>query len=161
MYTSITHCIPSNFRHFSTSNLQSSNEFWMSLFESHLTEHFHFAESVWKLLERLFLGTDRSPSRRVARNVVFYSSKNKHITTGRRLVQFGTVTYRSSSRALESKVMHILSYRRSIVKLLGGTYTFEKVRGSLFKYIEKRKRRCFFVSKLNQQVARVKRWIIK
>ena len=40
---------------------------------------------------------------------------------------FRTVTHRSSSRALVSKVTHILSYRRNIVKLLSNTCTFEFV----------------------------------
>ena len=67
-----------------------------------------------------------------------------------------TFTYRPASRSV-SKVTHILSYRRNIVKLLSNTYTFETYVVHCCKYIEKRKRRCFFVSKLNQQVCEGKK----
>ena len=116
--------------------------FKRSLFASHLTEHFHFAESVWKLVMRLFLGMKPI--------AVLYSSRiNTYLPI---VVSFSlrTVTYRSSSRAFVSKVTHVLTYRRNIVKLLSNAYTFEKARGSLFKYIEKRG--VVFVLKSNQQV---------
>ena len=57
------------------------------LFASHLTERFHLAK-VFGNLCGYFSGLNRSPSRRVARNVVSCSCENKHVTTSRRLVQF-------------------------------------------------------------------------
>ena len=82
------------------------------------------------------------------RNVTYLSSSspvagiNTYLSI---IVSFSwrTFTYRPSTSSV-SKVTHIL-YRRNIVKLLSNTYTFEKARGPLFKYIEKRKRRCFCV----------------
>ena len=67
-----------------------------------------------------------------------------------------TITYRLPSRVPVSKVTHILSYRRNIIKILSNTYTFEKVRGSLLKYIEKTKRRCFCIEIESASLQRLK-----
>ena len=104
----------------------------------------------WDTTDRCFVELQEMPSCAVSRN-------NTYLPV---VVSFSlrTVTYRSSSRA--SKVTYTLSYRKNIVKLLDDICTFEKLRGWLFKYIEKRKRRCLcwnWISKF----ARVKRWTIK
>ena len=81
------------------------------LFASHLTEHFNFAEIIWKLV-RSFLGIIVSGS---WKNVTYRSSSRSVA---------GTFMYRPSSSSV-SKVTHILLYRRSIVKLLKQhLYTF-------------------------------------
>ena len=95
-------------------------------------KHFNFAEIIWKLVVRSFLGIEPIVVSGNCRNVTYPSSFRPVA---------GLFTYRPSSRPV-SKVTHILSYRRNIVKLLSNTYTFENVRGSLFKYIKKMKRRC-------------------
>ena len=84
---------------------------------------------------RLFLGIEPIVVSSSCRNVRYRSSSRPVA---------GTFTYRPSSRPV-TKVTHILSYPRNIFKLSSNTHTLEKVRGSLFKCIEKRKRRFFCV----------------
>ena len=104
------------------------------LFASHLKEHFNFAEIILKFVGWSFFWIKSIVVSSNCRNVTYRSSSRPVA---------GTFTYRPSSSAI-SKITHIL-YRRNVVEFLSNTYTFEKVRGSFFKYIEKRKRRCFCV----------------
>ena len=122
---------------------------WRILFASHLTEHLHFAESVWKVVVRLFLGIAI---------VVSCSCKKCHVPTAVSsscswihvpIVMLPSCRniHAPTSVSVSCKVTHILSknYCINIVKLLSNTYTFGKEHGSLFKYIKRRKRRCFCV----------------
>ena len=114
----------------------------LMLSASRSTEHFNFAEIIWKLVVLSFLGIESVVVSSSCRNVTYRSSscpvsgKIAHRSSSRSAA--GTFTYRPSSSSV-SKVTHILSYRRNIVKLLSNIYTFEQVRGLLCK--EKKKRR--------------------
>ena len=116
----MTVLIVSELSHLHTWILCNFKKWIRCLFASHLTKHFHFAESVWKLVVRLFLGIEPF--------AVSSSCKNKYVPTGRRFVRFEN-SHVPTVVSFSCKVMHILSknYRRNIVKLLGNTYTFEKV----------------------------------
>ena len=110
------------------------NEYVWQLFASHLTEYFKFTEIIWKFVARLFLGIEldlRLVQLQKYHVSIVVSSSCRNVTyrSSSRPVA-GSFTYRPPSRAV-SKVTHILSYCRNIVKLLSNTYTFDKIRGSL------------------------------
>ena len=125
--------------------VSNSNMFVIILFASHLTKHFSFRR---KCLETYcaVISWDRTDRRLVELQKMSPCAVPRINTYLPIVVSFSlrAVTYRSSSSSV-SKVTPIMSCRRNIVELLRNSPTFEKVHGSLFKYIEKRKRRYFWV----------------